>query len=154
MQSAHNVNSEIMQTDRMTTIRSTRVARLTGLTRVTKLHGITQLAEWSYCEQSWKVGFLIKADALNRLHLPFVYKCCSWCSREKATALVVILRCVWPLWDSPTESFRSRVVSIFQKYFTGDTLPLACFWREEGMRRFYYIITLILPKGKGTTKVA
>ena len=40
--------------------------------------------------------------ACRRLYPTF--KCCCWCFRWIGLALVVILRCVWPLWDF---SFRS-----------------------------------------------
>ena len=35
--------------------------------------------------------------------------------------------------------------AFLKRYFTGDTLPLVCLWHEVG--RYYYIITLLLPKG-------
>ena len=35
---------------------------------------------------------------------------------------------------------------LFKIYFIGDTLPLACLWREVGMGRYHNIITLLLPK--------
>ena len=40
-----------------------------------------------------------------------------------------------------------KLWAFFKRYFIGDTLPLACFWSEEGMGRYYYIMTLLLPKG-------
>ena len=40
-----------------------------------------------------------------------------------------------------------KLWAFFKRYFIGDTLPLACFWREEGTGRYYYIMKLLLPKG-------
>ena len=108
--------------------------------------------------------------ASNRLYPHFVYKCFSWCFREIATALVVILRWVWPEWDSTFKSYehfqmrqhllhwwfaKFSILSsasldgfsvLFKIYFIGDTLPLACLWREVGMGRYHNIITLLLSK--------
>ena len=54
----------------------------------------------------WKS--ISKADAqgaLNRLYPPLHIKCCFWCFKWIALALVVILRCVWPLWDFSFKSY-------------------------------------------------
>ena len=61
------------------------------------------------------------------LKAPFVYKCCSWCFRDIAIALVVILRCVWPMWDSPFKSY--------EHFFKDISSVSRCHWHAFDVRK-------------------
>ena len=51
----------------------------------------------------------------------FHSKCCFWCFSWIALALVVILRCVWPLWDFLFRSYEYLKNNIFSVAF--------CYWQ-------------------------